>query len=353
MTYLPISGSFALATGSSKSRTIADHFGDFGNVLDYGATGNGTTDDTAAFNAALAAKSVVMVPPGKYLVGSVAMNQGNSLIGWGSMVYDDTGGTMTGSAYRPQLIAKSGAVEILRVDQPAYPSALRIEGLMLNGNGTGANGISDGADTIHIQNCTVVNCATGLGGHRTVGSNTGQAKILNCEFGTNSGNGIAGLVDCYVLGCDLSANGISGVSLGGGGATTLVGNRFEWNTSFGIDCYSGSSVVITGNWFDRNTGSCVNIAGGASYITVSGNVFRGNATGGGADINIGTCNNIVINGNSTNLLNTHPTNFISFGGTPTYITIVGNDALGQSAGHSSTGTLPTTGYVQTGNNWQT
>lgn len=50
---------------------IDPYFARFGgNVLDFGAKGDGTTDDTAAFTAAAAAHSVVYVPPGAYALAS-------------------------------------------------------------------------------------------------------------------------------------------------------------------------------------------------------------------------------------------------------------------------------------------
>lgn len=44
------------------------------NVKDYGATGNGSTDDTGAINAAIFADSAIYFPPGHYrYVGSMVM----------------------------------------------------------------------------------------------------------------------------------------------------------------------------------------------------------------------------------------------------------------------------------------
>ena len=40
-------------------------------VTDYGATGNGTTDDTAAFTAAMAVGGAIAVPAGTYRVSAV------------------------------------------------------------------------------------------------------------------------------------------------------------------------------------------------------------------------------------------------------------------------------------------
>lgn len=85
------SGGTVTATGGTATRTIAAHFGDFLNVKDFGAKGNGVEDDTAAIQAAINATSptiggVVLFPPGRYLVSStLTVNNPNVTIMGASM----------------------------------------------------------------------------------------------------------------------------------------------------------------------------------------------------------------------------------------------------------------------------
>lgn len=65
-----ISGGFVLADGSTTPRDLGERFAEMQNVKDYGAVGDGVTDDAAAINAAKAAGNTVYFPPGTYLVTS-------------------------------------------------------------------------------------------------------------------------------------------------------------------------------------------------------------------------------------------------------------------------------------------
>ena len=69
-----ISESSVIATGSTENRKLADRFADTVNVKDFGAVGDGVTDDTSAFTSAATAAGVkaVYVPAGSYkITGSV------------------------------------------------------------------------------------------------------------------------------------------------------------------------------------------------------------------------------------------------------------------------------------------
>lgn len=57
-----------LAAGSTTARTAAERAGDVANVKDFGAAGDGVTDDTAAIQAAVTAGGRVFLPKGQYLI---------------------------------------------------------------------------------------------------------------------------------------------------------------------------------------------------------------------------------------------------------------------------------------------
>jgi len=67
-------GTAVIATGSTVSRLFADRFGEVKNVKDFGAIGDGVTDDTIAIQAAInSGATTVYIPPGNYLVSSLLM----------------------------------------------------------------------------------------------------------------------------------------------------------------------------------------------------------------------------------------------------------------------------------------
>ena len=70
----PYSDALALATGASATRTLADQFADTINVKNYGAKGDGATDDAAAIRLAYAAipatGGCLYFPDGVYVYGS-------------------------------------------------------------------------------------------------------------------------------------------------------------------------------------------------------------------------------------------------------------------------------------------
>ena len=62
------SSSYVTSTGSTTGRTLATRFAEVTNVKDYGAVGDGATDDTTAIQAAIDAGNTIVFPSGTYAV---------------------------------------------------------------------------------------------------------------------------------------------------------------------------------------------------------------------------------------------------------------------------------------------
>ncbi len=75
---------FTAGGTGADTRTSHDKFSDMISVKDFGAAGDGLTDDTLAFQQALAAHDLVYVPSGTYLItATVTVGERKSLIGAG------------------------------------------------------------------------------------------------------------------------------------------------------------------------------------------------------------------------------------------------------------------------------
>jgi len=79
---------YKMAAAGAVGRTLSDKLAEFVSVKDFGAKGDGVTDDTAAFQAAYAASKNILIPRGSYVisgrVGSLVDGAGPSFIGQGA-----------------------------------------------------------------------------------------------------------------------------------------------------------------------------------------------------------------------------------------------------------------------------
>lgn len=117
--------SSVLATGSTTARTLAARFAEPVNVKDWGAVGNGVTDDTAAVQAALSVGRSVFLPDGVYIIaGSLTMTSSGQILygsasgGSGSVLKFTGGGSATGltiGAAAPASAVTSVAIRDLQI----------------------------------------------------------------------------------------------------------------------------------------------------------------------------------------------------------------------------------------------
>jgi len=80
------------------ARTVQSKLTDFASVKDFGATGNGTSDDSAAWTAASAATNTVRVRPGTYQLGHVVTAAANTTFLFDSGVTVNCGMTDPGTS---------------------------------------------------------------------------------------------------------------------------------------------------------------------------------------------------------------------------------------------------------------
>jgi hypothetical protein len=226
------------------------------NVIDFGAKGDGKSDDTLAIqkamNKAALSNGAVFIPEGNYLCSELQVPKGIGIYGLPAWSYGKGMGTI--------LIYKSGGGKCLINLTGAFGAYLF--GLCLNGNHAegGIHGIlvdkpdyGKQEDTIRIDTCRV---------ESFTGDGIKLERIWcfcvrhsHCYGNKGCGLRVRGW-DGFILDNWFSGNGKAGYgSYDENASNTLTGNRIEWNQEGGIIIRGGSHYNITGNYIDRS-GRC-------------------------------------------------------------------------------------------------
>lgn len=226
------------------------------NVVDFGAKGDGKSDDTMAIqkamNKAALSNGAVFIPEGNYLCSELQVPKGIGIYGLPAWSYGKGMGTI--------LIYKSGGGKCLINLTGAFGAYLF--GLCLNGNHVegGIHGIlvdkpdyGKQEDTMRIDTCRV---------ESFTGDGIKLERIWcfcvrhsHCYGNKGCGLRVRGW-DGFILDNWFSGNGKAGYgSYDENASNTLTGNRIEWNREGGIIIRGGSHYNITGNYIDRS-GRC-------------------------------------------------------------------------------------------------
>ena len=140
-------------------------------VKDYGATGDGATNDTAAIKAAIAAsKGIVLFPPGTYLINETLEMPQSTHVSF----YLNNATIKQTSALNPMILLGSD-------DAGNYPQA--IDGIgTLDMDNLGGVGIiiSDYAGYANVRNLQIRGCSNGVG--LQVGQNADSPVSLQAHF---------------------------------------------------------------------------------------------------------------------------------------------------------------------------
>ncbi len=260
------------------------------NIRDYGATGDGTTDDTTSIQAAINDSNNIYVPEGTYVTGALTLKAGTHIAGMGvKSVLKLKDSTNTYIFYATN---KAG---------------ITIKDLMLNGNSTGN---TTGGMGIRLQDScvrSVIDNVTATDfyydGVSLVG-NSGYSSIRNCKIYDCKRYGISfsGVSNSEIVNNMTYSNDSHGIVVGDSSA----GIRMQNNTSYsngtlgddtkgnGIMAVSSSDIQITGN-------SCYGSISlyGIQFNSIAGGSISNNECFGNFGVGIDDWNspNVSINGN--------------------------------------------------------
>jgi hypothetical protein len=259
----------------SLQQIAAKFENEFIDVRDYGATGDGVTDDSVAFTKALSAGASVYAPSGTYIVHDVTIPGGTSLIAYGAKFKDAAGADhifkLTG--FGTQLLG-------------AYISSAT--------NCSTAAIVIDDGNSQKLQDITIVNATSGV--YMQSSSNGGngfgctKSFLSNISVNNFSGYGLysgPNVHDSNIVAFYADANTVSG----GGGQIPKLGS-----TGFAF-VGTGSTVAFGGNQLVNTV--AINCQTGYQFTDANldtlTNAIADSLSGIGYNLT-GTTNNIILNG---------------------------------------------------------
>lgn len=285
---------------------------------DYGATGNGTTDDTAAVQAAITAVAaggsnptgVLLCPAGTYKLSST-LTLGSSLelrgMGSGITVFNQTStsangvsgtdlsnikivgmsinGPGSGSGIGVNMALGSNADTNYVVMDDVRVATFGSHGIQLQSpivsRFSRVNATSNGADAWHIfgsgtschwNACYALNNASGFGFH-LIGLS--YSTLSGCAADSNAdGYGLSGCYGVALHGCGAESSTVDGYVLSGGAGNSLTSCFVFGNVHYGIHVTSGELNATLTGCVEHSPGAATNFIitdAGTSAVVVNRN----------------------------------------------------------------------------------
>ena len=322
------------STGA-QTRTVENKLQEFVSVKDFGAIGDGVTDDTAAiqacFNSAAASKLKVYIPSGTYMINAHTIQAGQAKHGLyvpsNSHIIMDNGTTLkaipnASDLYNVLLIYNVQNVKIengtlagdraTHVDTGSYNGiGMRIQGAtdVYIYNVTSKDMYTDGfaivyddlnspypdCENVHLFNCTadnnyrngcsVIGCQKGsiIGGRYANSNGTAPQDGIDIEPNPDNGSGSPSQVSNFIVQNVHAYNNTNvGIEVYGAGTVQyvdLIGNHCYSNTQSGIKYRNATRGSIESNSCYSNSSQGIDISS-VTNVDVSGNLCSGNTVNG-------------------------------------------------------------------------
>lgn len=235
--------------------------GGVANVRDFGATGDGTTNDAAAINAALATGLHVYLPQGDYNLGTT------SLVPFGSQTISGDG-IGTNATFRTRLLYSGNGSAILdthAINSSGY-ALITIEDLYIFGSGAASTGagielLAGGFSYYTIRRCRI-------GGTFKYGIIADGIEVSQIEENIIENNTFVGTsVGLWIVNGD---NRRASQALGFSNVISVTKNQFNGQT-YGIIDDGGNSHNILGNNLNGNSVALA-VAGLTDAIIAQNNI---------------------------------------------------------------------------------
>ena len=277
----------------------------------YNAVPDGTTDNSAAIQAALnaAAGRPVYIPPGIFGVAdSLVMKPGQVFVGSNSSGSAWLSGTGQPLGEISTLKALAGLAGKPMIEGPPASGYVQIRDLHIDANNIASEGIklttySPSIEAQWLLQRLFIHNATGDGVYVGQGRRAVRAwRVVSCY---NGGNGIMSFgSDSAWHDSILGANGANGF-YAAGTQTRILSSDIFGNGNAGIRVWNGSNeIFISHNSCDRNQLHGIQTGDGCFGIAINNNLFTKNSAGGdddgvglAADIYIGASTGVSITSN--------------------------------------------------------
>lgn len=283
-----------MALTKAHNRMIASQVA---NVDDYGAVGDGVTDDTSAIQACLAdntAGEAIEFTKGKVYIVSEPLNitaNGTNILGNNARIVFNREQDAVSPSVADSLWNISADLVVIKDIRLQYTGTFNVGGADYGGFVSGIQ-VNFGSDDFYADNVTAYGfnrCGINVGydgGVTSGGTYCKRPTIHNCHLYENRVVGVAfgQTEDGSVSNCVLEYNG-SNTSAGTGYGfagwsgenpknTVLEGNRANYNWRKGLDFHSGENGVVTNNICSGNAVYGIYVEDVTGNWTISSNTIN-------------------------------------------------------------------------------